>query len=51
MTDKIMAPSWFYATQIHLMVIENPNASDEAKEESRNEIYRLAMAYDEVQGR
>ena len=56
MTDKKidlidLAPNWYYATQIHCMVLENPNASDEAKESSRNEILRLAMAYDETQGR
>lgn len=42
-----LVPSWETAAQIYCAVLENPNASPEGRDTAREEIYRLARAFDE----
>jgi len=43
-----MTPTWETAVQIYCAVLENPNASPEGRATARDEIYRLARAFDEM---
>tara|TARA_R110000737_G_C14355439_1_gene445889 strand:- start:212 stop:382 length:171 start_codon:yes stop_codon:yes gene_type:complete len=43
-----MTPTWETAVRIHLMCIENGD-NENAKQGARDEIIRLARAYDAVQ--
>ena len=43
-----ITPKWKYAVQIMLAVLDNPKATEEAKEEMRQEILRLAEIVDEM---
>ena len=52
-TESIMeyiniAPTWESAVKIHLMCIENGD-NESTKQDSRDEIIRLARAYDAIQ--
>jgi hypothetical protein len=44
-----MTPTWETAASIYCMVLENPDADASAKENARDEIIRLARAFDDVQ--
>lgn len=44
-----MTPTWEWAVKIHMMALENPNADESVKQGAREEIVRLARAFDEVQ--
>lgn len=44
-----MTPTWEWAVKIHMMALENPNADESVKQGARDEIIRLARAFDEVQ--
>ena len=44
-----MTPTWEWAVSIHIMCLENPNADAEAKQGAREELLRLARAFDQVQ--
>lgn len=46
---KITPPTWETAVQIYCSVLENKKAPESAKETARNEIIRLAKAFDELQ--
>jgi len=41
-----MTPTWEWAVKIHMMALENPNADESVKQGARDEIIRLAQAYD-----
>jgi len=41
-----MTPTWECAVKIHMMALENPNADESVKQGARDEIIRLARAYD-----
>ena len=41
-----MTPTWEWAVKIHMMALENPNADESVKQGARDEIIRLARAYD-----
>jgi len=41
-----MTPTWEYAVQIHMMVLQNPKASRESVEGAKEEITRLARMVD-----
>jgi hypothetical protein len=43
-----IAPTWESAVKIHLMCIENGD-NESTKQDSRDEIIRLARAYDAIQ--
>jgi hypothetical protein len=43
-----MTPTWAAAVEIYLLVLENPNASPEGRDAARDEIRRLARAFDEL---
>lgn len=49
MTTIDMTPTWEWAVSIHIMCLENPNADAEAKQGAREELLRLARAFDQVQ--
>lgn len=49
MTKIDMTPTWEWAVSIHMMCLENPSADAEAKQGARDEIMRLARAFDQVQ--
>jgi len=44
-----MTPTWEWAVKVHLMALENPNADESVKQGAREEIIRLARAFDQVQ--
>lgn len=44
-----MTPTWEWAVKIHLMALENPDADEGVKQGARDEIIRLARAFDDVQ--
>ena len=44
-----MTPTWEWAVKVHLMALENPNADESVKQGARDEIIRLARAFDQVQ--
>ena len=44
-----LTPTWEWAVKIHMMALENPNADESVKQGAREEIIRLARAFDEVQ--
>ena len=44
-----MTPTWEWAVKVHLMGLENPNADESVKQGARDEIIRLARAFDQVQ--
>ena len=44
-----MTPTWEWAVKIHIMALENPNADESVKQGARDEIIRLARAFDQVQ--
>jgi len=48
-TYVTMAPTWEYAVTIHLGVLDNPNASQESKDNAVKEILRCARALDQMQ--
>ena len=41
-----LAPTWRYAVTIYCAVLENPDASPEAKEAARTDLLRLAWIVD-----
>jgi len=43
-----LIPSWEAAVQVYCAVLENPNASPEGRATARDEIYRLARAFDDL---
>jgi len=43
-----LTPSWETAVAIYMAVLENPNASPEGRTTARDEIYRLARAFDDL---
>jgi len=43
-----LTPSWETAVQVYCAVLENPNASPEGRATARDEIYRLARAFDQM---
>lgn len=43
-----LTPSWAAAVQVYCAVLENPNASPEGRATARDEIYRLARAFDQM---
>ena len=49
MTTIDMTPTWEWAVKIHIMALENPDADEDVKQGARDEIIRLARAYDQVQ--
>lgn len=49
MTKIDITPTWEWAVGIHIMCLENPDADAEAKQGAREELLRLARAYDQVQ--
>ena len=44
-----MTPTWEWAVKVHMMALENPNADESVKQGARDEIIRLARAFDQVQ--
>jgi hypothetical protein len=44
-----MTPTWEWAVKIHLMALENTDADESVKQGARDEIIRLARAFDDVQ--
>jgi hypothetical protein len=44
-----MTPTWEWAVKVHMMALENPNADESVKQGAREEIIRLARAFDQVQ--
>jgi len=44
-----MTPTWEWAVKVHLMALENPNADESVKQGARDEIIRLARAFDQHQ--
>lgn len=44
-----MTPTWASTVHILMMCLENPKADEEAKQCARDEILRLARAFDQVQ--
>ena len=44
-----MTPTWEWAVKIHIMALENPDADESVKQGARDEIIRLARAYDQYQ--
>ena len=44
-----MTPTWEWAVRIHLMALENPDTDESVKQGARDEIIRLARAFDQVQ--
>ena len=44
-----MTPTWEWAVKIHIMALENPDADEDVKQGARDEIIRLARAYDQHQ--
>lgn len=43
-----LVPSWAAAVSICIMVLDNPRATDEAKQPARDELMRLARAMDDI---
>ena len=43
-----ITPSWAVAVEIYIAVLENPDASLEGRDAARDEIRRLARAFDEL---
>ena len=41
-----MTPTWGYAVAVYCAVLENPNASEEAKQGAREDLQRLAAIVD-----
>lgn len=44
-----ITPTWEWAVKVHMMALENPNADESVKQGARDEIIRLARAFDQVQ--
>lgn len=42
-----LTPSWRYATEIYISVLQNPNASEEGKRGVYEEMRRMAKALDQ----
>jgi len=49
MTTIDMTPTWEWAVKIHIMALENPDADESVKQGARDEIIRLARAFDQIQ--
>jgi hypothetical protein len=45
---QMPAPTWDFAVQIHMMVLQNPDASQEAVDGAKAEIRRLAQIVDKL---
>jgi hypothetical protein len=45
---QMPAPTWDFAVQIHMMVLQNPDASQEAIDGAKAEIRRLAQTVDKL---
>ena len=44
-----ITPTWEWAVKVHLMALKNPDADESVKQGARDEIIRLARAFDQVQ--
>jgi hypothetical protein len=44
-----ITPTWEWVVKIAIMALENPDADAEAKQGAREELLRLARAFDQVQ--
>lgn len=43
-----MTPTWAAAVEVYIAVLENPNAGHNGRDAAREEIRRLARAFDEL---
>ena len=43
-----LTPSWSYAVEIYLAVLDNPDATQEGRNSAKDEIRRLAKSVDDM---
>lgn len=48
MEYEVIAPTWTYAVQVILGMLDNPDAPPDVRQNGQDELLRLARAMDEI---